>query len=210
MSQNKISPITILTDIPEIDKPTNEFEDLANIIAGIIEGSTPEFTIGIYGKWGTGKTTLMQSIQKKFVTKEEERQYKKSKVYSILKKYSGRMDSLFVSDSQSNDTNYQLVEKYPTVWFNAWRFEREKAKATIPLMIMIIERLLLELDNKKKTRFLAKIGQEIVSFLNGCEYHLQVTIPGITFDVTRLGNDDSNDNPSKEDGYTNSYHSERS
>ena len=54
---------TILID--EYDKsPTFEFESLANTIANIIKTSHPRFTTGIYGEWGTGKTTLMKAIQK--------------------------------------------------------------------------------------------------------------------------------------------------
>jgi len=39
----------------------------------MVRGSKPQFSIGIYGKWGTGKTTLMKMVEKKlntFVKKE--------------------------------------------------------------------------------------------------------------------------------------------
>jgi hypothetical protein len=43
--------------------PTHDFISLSKTIANLIRNSTPHFTIGIYGEWGTGKTTLMKSIE---------------------------------------------------------------------------------------------------------------------------------------------------
>jgi predicted KAP-like P-loop ATPase len=60
----------------------------------MVRGSKPKFSIGIYGEWGTGKTTLMKMI------------------YNELE-----------SD-----------ENVLTVWFNAWRYEREEQFALIALM----------------------------------------------------------------------------
>jgi len=37
---------------------------LGKTVARIIKDSTPHFTVGIYGEWGTGKTTLMTTIEK--------------------------------------------------------------------------------------------------------------------------------------------------
>ena len=51
--------------------PTIEFESLGDTIANIIKNSQPRFTIGIYGEWGTGKTTLMRSIEQSLVNNEE-------------------------------------------------------------------------------------------------------------------------------------------
>ena len=33
-------------------------------------GSKPRFSVGIYGEWGTGKTTLMRVIEKKLANNE--------------------------------------------------------------------------------------------------------------------------------------------
>ena len=53
---------TILIDDVE-EAPTHDFISLSKTIANVIRNSTPHFTIGIYGEWGTGKTTLMKSIE---------------------------------------------------------------------------------------------------------------------------------------------------
>ncbi len=59
-----LAPQAILIDDIE-DMPTHDFDSLSRTIANIIRNSIPHFTIGIYGEWGTGKTTLMKSIEKK-------------------------------------------------------------------------------------------------------------------------------------------------
>ena len=60
-------PQTILIDEIE-SSPTNNFTSLGTTISKIIKNSTPHFTIGIYGEWGTGKTTLMKEIEKNLST----------------------------------------------------------------------------------------------------------------------------------------------
>src|SRR5919106_2255851 len=57
----------ILTDEIEHDplQPDEEFnfQEYSKAIADIIKGSEPRFSIGIYGEWGSGKTTLMRLIE---------------------------------------------------------------------------------------------------------------------------------------------------
>jgi uncharacterized protein YjbI with pentapeptide repeats len=51
----------IITDDVAIE-PILDFDLYRNAIANIIKNSYPKFTIGIFGDWGTGKTTLMNAI----------------------------------------------------------------------------------------------------------------------------------------------------
>src|SRR6516162_5886063 len=56
--------VKILIDSPAV-KPSLGFEATATALAQIIRDSPPRFAVGIFGNWGSGKTTLMQEIQRK-------------------------------------------------------------------------------------------------------------------------------------------------
>lgn len=92
-SQSLSPKAKILTDDIE-PLPILDFEKYSNTIVQLIKDSDPRFSIGIYGEWGSGKTTLMKSIENKVT---------------------GDKDIM-------------------TVWFNAWRFEREDQFAIVSLM----------------------------------------------------------------------------
>ncbi len=68
LNKDSEEPQTILIDDVEID-PTSDFISLGKTVAKIIKDSTPHFTIGIYGEWGTGKTTLMTTIEKNLINR---------------------------------------------------------------------------------------------------------------------------------------------
>ena len=53
--------MSIITDEPTKEAP--DFREYCGKLSKIIINSDPRFTVGIYGDWGTGKTTLMQMIQ---------------------------------------------------------------------------------------------------------------------------------------------------
>jgi KAP family P-loop domain len=38
----------------------------------MVKGSKPSFSVGVYGEWGTGKTTLMRLIEEKLKTNTED------------------------------------------------------------------------------------------------------------------------------------------
>ena len=59
----------IITDDIAV-KPILDFDLYRDAIVNIIKNSYPKFTIGIFGDWGTGKTTLMNSINE--ILKENE------------------------------------------------------------------------------------------------------------------------------------------
>lgn len=54
-------PARMLLDAPASD-PSLDFAPTAAGLAQIIERSEPRFAIGIFGGWGSGKTTLMEAI----------------------------------------------------------------------------------------------------------------------------------------------------
>ena len=58
-----MKPLRILTDDVETD-PILNFKEYSETISNIVRNSEPKFSIGIYGEWGTGKTTLMSMIKK--------------------------------------------------------------------------------------------------------------------------------------------------
>jgi predicted KAP-like P-loop ATPase len=101
------SNIKIITDEPTLDDAL-DFKHYARTLADIILNSTPRFSVGIFGGWGTGKTSLMLMIKE------------------------------ILEDSP------QVV----TVWFDAWRYEREQNLAVIPFLRTIK----LTLDASEKSR----------------------------------------------------------
>ena len=54
----------IITD-DLVPNPILDFEADSKTIVKMIVSSTPKFSIGIYGEWGSGKTTLMKSVEDK-------------------------------------------------------------------------------------------------------------------------------------------------
>ena len=91
------SSLKIVLDTPA-DHPGLGFEAYASALKRIIELSDPQFSVGIFGGWGTGKTTLMRTIEK------------------------------------------QLSNQIVSVWFNAWRYEKEE-HLIIPLLDILRDAL---------------------------------------------------------------------
>lgn len=54
----------ILLDTPS-ERPALGFPEIADALAEIVMQSEPRFAIGLFGGWGSGKTTLMQAIEQR-------------------------------------------------------------------------------------------------------------------------------------------------
>lgn len=93
------STFKVLLDDPAT-LPGLGFPSYASAFAEIIEHSKAQFAIGIFGDWGSGKTTLMRAIQRQFEARGD------------------------------------IV----TVWFNAWRYEKEP-HLIVPLLDTLREEL---------------------------------------------------------------------
>ena len=62
-SKNNKIPSILFVDSPETGKLVLDFPRYVKTLSDMIEKSTPKFNVGIFGGWGTGKTTLMLNIE---------------------------------------------------------------------------------------------------------------------------------------------------
>jgi hypothetical protein len=62
LAQGQDEPLKLLLDVPESEALFG-FDGYASTLASAILGTEPHFTIGIYGDWGRGKTTLLNTLQ---------------------------------------------------------------------------------------------------------------------------------------------------
>ncbi len=111
-----------------------QFEAYANILARIIASKDTKnpLTIGIDGKWGSGKTSLMNIL--------------KGKLDETWKGREGnKLSFLSAEESQHFSESFRRCK---TVWFNAWKYAREEA-----LFVALIEQIGREME---KDGFLTK------------------------------------------------------
>lgn len=129
----------LLDDPAEI--PGLGFRNYASALAEIVVDSRAEFAVGVFGSWGSGKTTLMRAIERNL----------------------------------AGDAN--IV----TVWFTAWRYERE-SHLIVPLLDVLRE----ELDRRATAqdgphtparRAAAAIARAGRAFLAGLTFSAQ--LPGV-------------------------------
>lgn len=60
----------ILLDDPAV-RPGLRFDGYAAALGQIIEKSRAQFSIGIFGSWGSGKTTLMRAVERRFQARHD-------------------------------------------------------------------------------------------------------------------------------------------
>lgn len=60
----------ILSDVPA-EHPTLTFGSIAEALAVIVCTSEPRFAVGIFGGWGSGKSTLMEEIERRVAKHEQ-------------------------------------------------------------------------------------------------------------------------------------------
>jgi predicted KAP-like P-loop ATPase len=113
------APMIISDDTDDVSRqPILDFDAYSNTIVKMIKESHPKFSIGIYGEWGSGKTTLMKVIEQKLNPKK-------------------------------NDNNEDIL----TVWFNAWRYEREEQFA----LVSLLKTIAYKIDEQRKYDKVKKI-----------------------------------------------------
>ncbi|MEH0020252.1 MAG: SUMF1/EgtB/PvdO family nonheme iron enzyme [Desulfobacter sp.] len=91
-------PVRILSDAPLVREADFGFDAYVKTISGLIankENNTP-LVIGVYGKWGSGKTTLMENIRTELVRGAEA--------------------------GVGKDSPFRICKP---VWFQAWKYKNE-------------------------------------------------------------------------------------
>ena len=143
----------ILIDEP-ISNGALDFPKYSKAFAEIITKSKPKFSIGIFGDWGTGKTTLMLMIR-----------------------------NFLVKEGASKDD-----QKIVTVWFDAWRYEKEQYLAAVPL-IRTIALALEDIDKSKMKRWeLVKKGAQrtLTALLQSSKFKFGLGIGEIELDGQKM------------------------
>ena len=151
-----------------IDEPAKappDFKEHAERLSRIIVRSKPQFTVGIFGGWGTGKTTMMQMIENE-----------------IRRKYS---------------------DIATTIYFDSWRYEREKHSLMIPLLRTIILTLhdiikSTSIENEKK-KTLERAQRGFVKMINAVARGTNINFGFISLDFEKI----LNEIESEENLYTN-------
>jgi hypothetical protein len=111
-----------ISGLPEEKQDGLNFDIYAHVLAKAAADTPGPFTIGVFGEWGTGKTSLMKMIKR------------------------------------------NLDEDFPkeviTVWFNAWRYEKE-THPIVPLIATIIQQL------ERKRTLLDQLGEDGKKLIRG-------------------------------------------
>ena len=133
-SSNPQIPQNISQDIAEIisdEEEMNEeslimprgdfsFKGYGEALAKIIMDSDPRYSIGIYGDWGFGKTTLMKLIENEIKKKQPQ-------------DFKFNWNDIPKNEKSSNDLKFFLREVYPNElnWLNKQEFIKSSDKKTI-------------------------------------------------------------------------------
>jgi KAP family P-loop domain len=142
-----VAHFRVLLDSPE-EKPALGFDGLAKAFAEICASSVPRFAIGMFGGWGSGKTTLMRAIERQLKAERN--------VFSV--------------------------------WFNAWRYERET-----DLIVPLLDELRASLAKRAEAdadetgrgllrRIAARLGQASSALVAGARLKAPMGIP-LEFDT---------------------------
>ena len=166
----KTEPLKILIDDPETKvNPSDDFHLLANSIARIIRDSDPHFTIGIYGEWGTGKTTLMNLIRKHLEEKVPDEQCKILTVWFNAWRY-GREEN-FSTIALMKTIGYAMAKheifaKVSSTIFRGMKILGKDFLRRAALETFMTEKGVEEFEQKltEKMEFLEKLEKDTIYF----------------------------------------------
>lgn len=145
----------ILDDLPIINgnKAKFQFEAYANTIARIIlsKNTKTPLVIGLNGKWGTGKTSLLRILESKLSE------------LSSAKNSNGEITYI-------EKEGIKTCRACKTIWFNAWKYGRKEE-----ILISLIDRIRREMS--KDRSFIEKAQEKVKGFNE--KYNVPEMLTGI-------------------------------
>lgn len=109
-------------------------EELCQTAINATYQSKEAFTVGIFGSWGSGKTTLMRRI-KEILDSED-----------IFKK-------LFIDEKDQSKKKLFQQTKCKTIWFNPWKYDSKEDTRNALIQIILSEisnDTIMDVDKRKK------------------------------------------------------------
>jgi hypothetical protein len=147
-------------EIEDKDKDLLKFTRYVDALHKIIINGEIQFTIGLFGGWGRGKTSLMKMLMKR--------------IYKQGFDEGGIMKA-------------DVQKLYIPIWFDAWMYERESNLLT-PFLDNFryqMNEMFSKVKNKNLSRLSKRIGQVIFSLLKATSIEVGVYGSKVTFDSSK-------------------------
>ncbi len=152
------------------DKPNEEpslnFElyakELGKIAVKATTGNEGAFTVGIFGSWGSGKTTLMRCIERKFESHTE---------------------NFGVQEFESHLHNFDKTN-FKTIWFNPWKYDD-----THGIRNALIQTILREMAEDSQRAIVKEKCNNLATRYNAsqCFLHIGEHLAGVAFQSQMWG-----------------------
>jgi hypothetical protein len=197
--REKYRTFKVLLDEPAAS-PVLGFDDYARAFADIIVASKPQFAIGIFGSWGSGKTTLMRALESELATRDlalEAEGTMATKDRAAPEPASragfggGIRRRLGLGPSNGTEAVPSRAFIIP-VWFNAWRYEREP-HMIVPLLDTLREGLADSAAAAKESpdaarlrKAAATVGRTARALAAGLTVKASLTPVDVQFDPKRV------------------------
>ena len=163
-------PMPMLDDEPILSHETDRLGVLqyADVIAGTALGTVGPFTIGVFGGWGEGKTSILRAAESR-----------------LNERATTANATGLVKDGDRHHPH--MI----TVWFNAWQFERE-AHPIVPLVASIQkaviaritqDRTILEKTGEAGKRFFWNLVEGGGKLFSGLKATLPATMTGVEMEL---------------------------
>jgi len=127
------------------------YEPIVTNMIDVIDNAKPPFTIGIYGGWGTGKTSLMRQLYFRIG----------GEISSIHLPYADKVEEELYDNLTSNKIKeWKILAKnlpFISVWFNPWQHQFDE-EPVIGLLHEIRENFNLFTKASEKAKKLAKVS----------------------------------------------------